>query len=160
MPVLRWLGAIGASLWCTTTVAAQGQLSVPFPRELRAHLQDARFDIVSSLSGLSGAVRAELRTLFNSKTLDIADPPTSFRVPARGAAARRTLVAAGCSRTDCLIYYELNGSARGWRAVLIHWTPETAQLEWGGTAPGNLGTIDEVRGAVLSGLIKGSAGPW
>jgi hypothetical protein len=44
--------------------------------------------------------------------------------------------------------------------VLIHWTPETTQLEWGGTAPGDLTTIDEVRSAVLSGLIKGSAGPW
>jgi hypothetical protein len=155
-----WLCAIVVGLWPTFIVARQAQPPVPLPRELRAHLQDGRFDVVSSLSGLSGAVRAELRTLFNSKTLDIADPPTSFRVPARGAAARRTLAAAGCSRSDCLIYYALNGSARAWRVVLIHWTPETTQLEWGGTAPGNLGTIDEVRSAVLSGLIKGSAGPW
>ena len=131
------------------------------PRELRNHLQNERFDIVSSLNGLSGGVRAELRTLFNSKTLDIADPPTTFRVtPPSGGARLRTLVTAGCSRSDCLIYYELGGSPRAWRVVLIHWTPHTTQLEWGGTAPGNLTTLDEIRGAVLSGLIKGSAGPW
>ena len=143
------------------TVARQAQPAVPLPRELRSHLQEARFDIVSSLSGLSGAVRAELRTLFNSKTLDIADPPSAFRATARRSAAQpRTLVAAGCSRSDCLIYYELDGKPRAWRVVLIHWTPETTRLEWGGTAPGDLATIDDVRSAVLSGLIKGSAGPW
>jgi hypothetical protein len=99
--------------------------------------------------------------LFNSKTLDIADPPTAFRGTARGAGAKpRTLILAGCSRNDCLVYYELGGGTRQWRVVLIHWTPETTQLEWGGTAPGHLTTIDDVRSALLSGLIKGSAGPW
>ena len=157
----RVLCAVAVSLWPATTVARQVQPAVPLPRELRSHLQDARFDIVSSLSGLSGSVRAELRTLFNSQTLDIADPPTAFRATARGAGARlRTLVAAGCSRSDCLVYYELGGGTRAWRVVLIHWTPETTQLEWGGTAPGDLTTIDDVRRALLSGLIKGSAGPW
>ena len=58
------------------------------------------------------------------------------------------------------VYYELRGSTRAWRVVLIHWTRETTQLEWGGAAPGNLKTIDEVRSAMLSGLVKGSAGPW
>ena len=155
------LCAIGVSLWSTAAVARQAQPPVPLSRELRGHLQDARFDLVSSLNGLSGGVRAELRTLFNSKTLDIADPPTAFRSTARGAGAKlRTLVLAGCSRSDCLVYYELGGSTRGWRVVLIHWTAETTQLEWGGTAPGDLTTIDEVRSALLSGLIKGSAGPW
>ena len=157
----RVLCAIAVSLWSTTTVAGQAQPAVPLPPELRRHLQDARFDIVSSLGGLSGGVRAELRTLFNSKTLDIADPPTAFRAPARGARPNlRTLVAAGCSRSDCLVYYELGGSTPAWRVVLIHWTPDTTQLEWGGTAPGGLATIDDVRSAVLSGVIKGSAGPW
>jgi hypothetical protein len=157
----RVLCAIGVSLWSVAIVARQAQPPVPLPRELRGHLQDARFDIVSSLSGLSGGVRAELRTLFNSKTLDIADPPTAFRGTARGAGAKlRTLVLAGCSRSDCLVYYELGGGTRAWRVVLIHWTPETTQLEWGGTAPGDLTTIDGVRSALLSGLVKGSAGPW
>jgi hypothetical protein len=156
---LRW--AIRLALWPTMMFAGQSPPAVALPQELRSHLRDGRFDIVSSLNGLSGGVRAELRTLFNSKTLDIADPPSTFRAGTRSAgAARRTLVAAGCSRSDCLIYYELGGSSRTWRVVLIHWTPETTQLEWGGTAPGGLTTIDQVRTAVLSGLIKGSAGPW
>ena len=157
----RVLCAIGVGLWSTATVARQAQPPVPLPRELRGHLQDARFDIVSSLSGLSGGVRAELRALFNSKTLDIADPPMASRGTTPGPGAKpRTLVLAACSRSDCLVYYELAGSTRAWRVVLIHWTSETTQLEWGGSAPGDLATIDEVRSAMLSGLIKGSAGPW
>jgi hypothetical protein len=44
--------------------------------------------------------------------------------------------------------------------MLLHWTPKATTFEWGGTAPGGLATIDAVRSAVLSGAIKGSAGPW
>ena len=157
----RLICSLGVGLWAAITIAGQAAPSATLPWELRTHLQNARFDVVSSLNGLSGGVRAELRALFNSKTLDIADPPATFRVTQPGPGARlRTLVAAGCSRSDCLIYYELGGKAPAWRVALIHWTPHTTQLEWGGTAPGNLTTIDEVRRAMLSGLIKGSAGPW
>ena len=122
---------------------------------------DERFDVVSSLNGLPAGVRAELRMLFNSKTLDIDDAGTNLRPTPQAARAKsRTLVAAGCSRDDCLLYYELAGNTRRWRVVLIHWTPEVTTLEWGGAAPGNLSTTDEVRSALLSGRIKGSAGPW
>jgi len=151
------LCVLGLIVWSATTARAAGVLT----QELRRHLLDERFDVVSSLNGLPAGVRAELRTLFNSKTLDIHDAGTRSRanVPAAGAESR-TLVAAGCSRDDCLLYYELAGSTRGWRVVLVHWTPEFTTLEWGGAAPSNLSTFDEVRGALLSGRIKGSAGPW
>jgi len=69
-------------------------------------------------------------------------------------------IAAGCSRDDCLLYYERAGRPRTWRVLLFHWTPNTTTLEWGGTAPSGLTTIAQIRGAVLSGAIKGSAGPW
>jgi hypothetical protein len=158
---VRLLCAIGVGLWSAATAAGQATPPLTFPRELRGHLQNERFDVVSSLNGLSGGVRAELRALFNSKTLDIADPPATFRTtPSSAVARRRTLIAAGCSRSDCLIYYELGGRARSWRVVLIHWTAETTLLEWGGTAPGNLKTVDDVRAGILSGSIKSSAGPW
>ena len=44
-----------------------------------------------------------------------------------------------------------------WRAAISEgfWTRKSA--EWG---PRHLSTTDEVRSALLSGRIKGSAGPW
>jgi len=155
------LCALGLIVWSATTAVGQTRAAGALTQELRRHVLDERFDVVSSLNGLPAGVSAELQTLFNSKTLDIHDAGTRPRanVPAAGAESR-TLVAAACSRDDCLLYYELAGSTRRWRVVLIHWTPEVTTLEWGGAAPGNLSTIYEVRGALLSGRIKGSAGPW
>jgi hypothetical protein len=42
--------------------------------------------------------------------------------------------------------------------ALFHWTPAATRFEWGGTAPGGLATIDEVRNAILSGAIKDRPG--
>jgi hypothetical protein len=44
--------------------------------------------------------------------------------------------------------------------MLFHWTPAATRFIWGGTAPGGLSTIEDVRKAVLSGVIKGGAGSW
>ena len=148
------------SLWWDPPAARQ---PAALPRNLRAHVQNERFDVVSSMGGLPGGVHAELRTLFGSQTPDIADPGAPFQATSATADAKlplRRLVAAGCSREDCLLYYERGGSARTWRVVLLHWTPSATRLEWGGIAPGSLTTIDDVRRALLSGAIKGSAGPW
>ena len=112
----RLLCAIGLSVWSTTTVAGQARATGALTQELRRHVLDDRFDVVSSLNGLPAGVRAELRMLFNSKTLDIHDADTKLRATVQVAGAKsRTLVAAGCSRNDCLLYYELAGSTRGWR---------------------------------------------
>jgi hypothetical protein len=157
------LCVVGITLWSATAVARQAPPAAALPLGLRAHVEEARFDVVSSINGLSGGVRAELQTLFGSRTLDIVDPGKPFRGDGAAASARlptRRLVAAGCSREDCLLYYERGGRARTWRVVLFHWTPRATKLEWGGTAPGDLTTFDDVRRAVLSGAIKGSAGPW
>jgi hypothetical protein len=58
------------------------------------------------------------------------------------------------------VYYELGGGAHTWRVALFHWTPEESKFEWGGTAPGGLKTIDEIRSAILSGKINDPAGIW
>ena len=126
-------------------------------------MQDERFGIVASLRGLPLGVRTELQTLFGSPTLDIAEPDEAFQATGTSADSSpptRRLVAAGCSYTDCLVYYERAGSPGTWRVALFHWTPSATTLEWGGTAPGGLKTIDDVRRAVLSGTIKSSPGPW
>jgi hypothetical protein len=44
--------------------------------------------------------------------------------------------------------------------ALFHWTPVATRFEWGGTAPGGLATVDDVRNAVLSGAIKGQNKVW
>lgn len=143
--------------------ATAGQPASSLPRDLRAHVQNVRFDEVSSINGLPAGVRGELRTLFGTQTLDIFDPGRPFP-RARGAEAklpRRRLVAAGCSYEDCLLYYERDsGTTRMFRVLLLHWRPAGTKLEWGGTAPASLATIDAVRSGVLSGAITGSAGPW
>jgi hypothetical protein len=157
------LRLIGASLWSAAAVAGQAPSPTALPRELRAHVQNGRFDIVSSLNGLPGGVRAELQTLFGGLRMDIVDPGAAFQGTSETADSRlaqRRLVAAGCSYEDCLVYYERAGSSRTWRVVLLHWTAKGTTLEWGGIAPGGLDTIHDVRTAVLSGAIKSSAGPW
>jgi hypothetical protein len=131
---------------------------------LRAHVQDERFGIVTSIRGLPLGVRDGLQTLFGSQALDIAEPGAEFQVTdvvVNPKLPIRRLVAAGCS-TDhhCLVYYERGGRNHTWHVALFHWTPTATRFEWGGTAPGSLATIDDVRNAILSGGIKGQAKFW
>jgi hypothetical protein len=133
------------------------------PAELQAHVRDERFQIVTSIRGLPLGVRAELQSLFGSQTLDIAEPGAEFQVGNAIVNARlpsRRLVVAGCSYDHCLVYYERGGTARTWRAALFHWTPDATRLERGGAAPGGLGTIDDVRSAILSRGIEDPGGSW
>jgi len=48
------------------------------PAALRAHVQNDRFEIVTSIRGLPLGVRDELQTLFGGR-LDIAEPGTRFQ---------------------------------------------------------------------------------
>jgi hypothetical protein len=130
---------------------------------LRDHVKGERFDIVTSVRGLPLGVRDGLQRLFESATLDIADPGAAFSgsAAANPQLPSRRLVAAGCSADHhCLVYYERGGTAHTWRLALFHWTPGETRFEWGGTAPGGLATVEDVRRAVLSGAIKGPAGSW
>ena len=132
------------------------------PAALRAHLKNERLDTVTSIRGLPLGVRNGLQTLFDSGTLDIADPGAEFQafpVPDSKLPIRR-LVAAGCSIDHCLVYYERGAGHHAWLAALFHWTPAATRFEWGGTAPGGLKTVDDVRSAVLSGTIKGQNTLW
>ena len=124
---------------------------------MRAHVKDERFQIVTSIRGLPLGVRDGLQTLFASPELDIAEPGAEFQatdVIGNPKLPIRRLVAAGCSRDHCLVYYERGGIAHTWHVALFHWRPDATRFEWGGTAPGGLATIDDVRKAVLSGAIK------
>ena len=157
-----FLFAIGVSLW-SAVVAGRQAPSIALSAALRAHVQDERFGIVTSIRGLPLGVRAGLQTLFGSQSLDIAEPGAAFQVTGVVVDPKlpiRRLVAAGCSYNHCLVYYELGGAARTWRAALFHWTPDATRVEWGGDAPGGLATIDDVRSALLSGAIKGPARFW
>ena len=141
--------AIGMLLW---SAVSQAPASPVLSESLRTHLRDAPFGMVTSIRGLPVGIRDQLQTMFGG-TLDIAEPGAGFGRP---KLPTRRLVAAGCSRDSyCLIYYERADTEHTWRAVLFHWTPAATRFEWGGTAPGRFATIDAVRKAVLSGVIKG-----
>ena len=157
------LCAIGVSVWSVTIAGRQAPASGALSAPLRAHLQDGRFDVVTSIRGLPLGVRERLQTMFGG-TLDLAEPGAEFQktdVIVTQRLPSRRLIAAGCS-TDfyCLVYYERGGIASTWRVALFHWAPDATRLEWGGTAPGGLATIDDVRKAVLSGAIKPQTGSW
>ena len=159
----RLLFAIGVSL-CTAG-SAIGQTTAPaaLPRALRTHVQNERFGLVTSIRGLPLGVRDGLQTLFGSSTLNIAEPGAPFQATddiANSSLPIRRLVAAGCSTDHCLVYYERGGVAHVWQVALFYWTPAMTRFEWGGTAPRGLASVDDVRAAVLSGVVKGPTKFW
>ena len=157
------LFAICVSFWSAVAVGSQASDGNALPGALRAHVQDERFGIVTSIRGLPLGVRDGLQTLFGSRELDIAEPGAEFQATddiVNPSLPIRRLVAAGCSADHCLVHYERGGIARTRLVALFHWTPAATRFEWGGTAPGGLATIDDVRKAVLSGEIKSPARVW
>ena len=159
----RLLCAIGLSVWSAGAAIGQTAVPVELSGTLRNHLKDERLEIVTSIRGLPLGVRDRLQTLFGSETLDIAEPGAEFQgtdVQVKPKLPIRRLAAAGCSIDHCLVYYERGGSAHTWLVALFHWTPAATRVEWGGSAPGGLATIDEVRKAVLFGGIKSPAKFW
>jgi hypothetical protein len=156
------LGVIGVSV-CVLTAAANQATDAALPAALRAHVQNDRFGVVSSIRGLPLGVRDGLQKLFGSATLDIAEPHGDFQasgVVVDAVLPTRRLAAAGCSSEYCLVYYQRRGNDPTWHVALFHWTPEATRFEWGGQAPGSLTTIDDVRAAILAGRIKGPAKVW
>jgi len=153
----RLLCAIGVSVWSVVMAGNQATAPGALSAELRAHVRDEQFGIVTSLRGLPLGVREGLQTLFGSRALDIAEPGAEFQrtdVIVDPNLPIRRLVAAGCSTDHCLVYYERGGFAHTWHLALFHWRPAQTRFEWGGAAPANLKTIDELRKAILSGAIK------
>jgi hypothetical protein len=152
------------SLWSVVMIGAQAPPAAALPEALKAHMKNERFAIVTSVRGLPLGVRDELQSLFGSQTLDIAEPGAAFQetdVVRDPKLPIRRLVAAGCSPDHhCLVYYERGGRARTWHAALFHWTPKATRLEWGGTAPARLVSVDDVKNAVLSGAIKSPNRVW
>src|SRR5262245_53487147 len=155
--------AIGVGIWSAAVFArSQAGPPVALSRELRAHVQQDQFQIVTSLRGLPLGVREGLQKLFSSQSLDIAEPGAEFQGDAivNPLLPIRRLVLAGCSYEHCLVYYERGGGAHTWRAALFHWTPDATRFDWGGIAPGGLTTIEDVRKRILSGAIKGPVAVW
>ena len=159
----RILCAIGVGLWSAVMAGSQASAPVELSLELRAHVKDERFGIVTSIRGLPLGVRIALQALWGSQELDIAEPGAEFQVTDAIGDPKlptRRLVAAGCSTDHCLVYYERGGTAHTWQVTLFHWTPTETRFEWGGIAPGGLASIDDVRNAILSGAIKDPTKVW
>ena len=163
MRCARLFCAIGVSLWSAVVSSNQAAPTAALSEALRAHVKDDRFQIVTSIRGLPLGVRDKLQPLFGSADLDIAEPGAEFQATNTIGGTKlpiRRLVAAACSTDHCLVYYERGGTAHTWQVALFHWTPAATRFEWGGTAPGGLATIDDVRKAVLSGAVKSPNKNW
>lgn len=152
--------AIAMTLWPVVTAGIQKPAANALPGPLRAHVNEDRFGVVTSIRGLPLGVRDGLQTLFRGPVLDIAEPGAAFRatdVILEPNLPTRRLVMAACSIDHCMVYYERGGIAHTWQVTLFHWTPAATRFEWGGIAPGGLRTIDDLREAVLSGAIRASS---
>ena len=160
---MRGLLIIGVAAATLVSALAVAQTTAALSGALRAHLKDERFGIVTSVRGLPLGVRDALQALFGSRALNIAEPGAKFQVTddiADTTLPIRRLIAAGCSADHCLVYYERGGIAHTWQVAMFHWTPAATRFEWGGRAPSGYATIEEVRNAVLSGVIKGPNKFW
>ena len=96
----RLLCAIGLSLWPLVVAGNQAAPPVALSAALRAHVNNERFGIVTSIRGLPLGVRDELQSLFDSATLDIAEPGAAFQATNANVNQNlptRRLIAAGCS---------------------------------------------------------------
>jgi hypothetical protein len=155
--------AIGVSLSSSVVCGSQASRASELSQALRAEVKDGRFQVVTSVRGLPLGVRDAMQMLFSTPTLDIAEPGAEFQVTDVVGTSKlpiRRMVAAGCTANYCLVYYERGGIAHTWQVAMFHWTPAATRFEWGGTAPGGLKTIDDVRKAVLSGAIKSPNRTW
>ena len=160
---IQLLCAIVVTLSSCAAAGSQATDAGTLPPALRDHLQNDRFQMVGAIRGLPLGVRDWLQGAFGSSTLDIAEPGAPFQatdVASTPSLPARRLVAAGCSTDHCIVYFERGGIAHTWHVTVFHWTPDATTFEWGGTAPGALATVDEVRKAVLAGAVKHSTGPW
>jgi hypothetical protein len=159
----RCLRALAVSLSLGAMTCHQAVSPLPISGTLRAHLEDERFDMVTSIGGLPHGVRDGLQELFGSASLDIAEPGAEFQGTDGAGDNRRPsrrLVAAGCSTDHCLVYYERGGTTHACRVALFRWAPDATRFEWGGAAPADLTVIDDVRNAVLSGEIMSPDRSW
>jgi hypothetical protein len=152
------LCAIVMSVGVTGAAASQATEAGGLSAALRAHLQDERFAVVTSVRGLPLGVRDGLQMLFGTGALDIAEPGAEFQVGDAVGTSKlpiRRLVAAGCSKDfHCLVYYERGGVEHTWHVAMFHWSPASTRFEGGGLAPPRLATIDDVRTAILGGWKK------
>ena len=157
----RFVCAISVCCCSFGACSRQSLGAVRMPGQLQAHIKRERFQVVTSVRGLPVGVRDGMRMLWRSKALDIADPDARPNDSGNDSnLVSRRLVAAGCSRDHCLVYYELVGQKRTHRVVLFRWTPSATQFEWGGTAPAGLENVDDVLNAVVSGAIQGPTTSW
>jgi hypothetical protein len=156
------VGAIGLALLAVTMAHGQTPQSASPSETLRAHVKGERLDVITSIRGLPLGVRQELQRLWGTSELEIAEPGAAFRDTATADSTLpiRRLAAAACAPDQhCLVYYERGGQTHTWFVALFQWTPAATRLELGGTAPGGLKTLDEVRAALLSGTIR-QTGAW
>ena len=138
----------GGERWSAVVAGSQATSAVSLSASLRAHINDERFQVVSSIRGLPLGVRDGLQSLFGSQSPDIAEPGAPFQVTSDGQseAADSKARRCGCSADHCLVYYERGGIAHIWQVALFHWTAAATGSQ--------LGTPRRQGGSVTVGLCE------
>ncbi len=151
-------------LLATDVVGSQQPAAPPTLTDAqRAHLRTEQFARVASVAGLSSEVRGALRALFRSPTLELAEPGAEFQVTDvifKPNLPIRQLILAGSSSDHCVVYYERGGIAHTFSVVLLRIDNGTAQFEWGGIAPRDVQSLDELKTLMVEGKIKGGMSYW
>jgi hypothetical protein len=158
--------ALPLSLLLVTANGASGQPTVASPtlaEAQRAHIRVEQFAPVTSVAGLSNEVREALRLLFRAQTLELAEPGAEFQVTdviVKPDLPIRRMILAGCSIDHCVVYYERGGIAHTFTMVLLRIDKGGAQFEWGGIAPRDVRSLDELKALMVEGKIKGGVSYW
>jgi hypothetical protein len=156
---IRWRVGL---VWLAATLgpsAAAGNL----PGGLERQLKTETLSPIATVAELPEAVRVCLTELFRWPTLKMADPGDEWQetdVVETPDLPIRRLILAGCSAEHCLIHYERGGIAHTRSVLLLELDDTGAHLIRGWSAPSSLGSVEEVREAVLSGKLPEKESAW
>jgi len=132
--------------------------SVRIPAALQNHIRTEQLEPIPTVTALPAGVRDALQDLFKDKTLILADPGAPFQatdVVMGKPLPWRRMIAAGCSKDHCVVYYERGGIAHVYTIVVFKLDGAKARFEFGGAAHGGLTGIDAVKAALANGPVLG-----
>lgn len=123
------------------------------PDAVRTHLKTETFAPVVHVADLPKPVQDALKTFFDTKTLDIADPGKDFQatdVIMTPDLPIRRLIVAGCAADHCLVHYEKGGFAHSYEIAVVSINKTGASVQSHQLTNGALGTLADVKSEVVN----------